>query len=256
MSTNLVLAAILLILMVWVGGKKGARSFFALFLNFAVLLITVLLMTDPHINPIILTFIACTGISAINLFFINGINQKTATAFMATMITIAAMLVLILIITKKSMIQGFSEEEIEEISIYSLHLGVDFVKIATSVIIMSTIGSITDVAISITSPMQEIFNHQPAIEKRKLFLSGMTIGKDILGTNTNTLFFAFIGSYMGLLLWFRDLNYSVGAIANSKVFSDEMLTIFCAGIGIAAIIPIASWINASHLIKRRDRNID
>lgn len=253
MNTNLVLAAILLLLMIWIGGKKGARSFFALFLNFLILLLTVFLMTDPFINPVILTFIACVGISAINLFYINGVNQKTATAFMATMITIGIMLLFILIVTKQSMIQGFSEEELEEISIYSLHLGVDFVKVGASVIIMSTIGAITDVAISITSPMQEIFNHHPEIKRRKLFLSGMTIGKDILGTNTNTLFFAFIGAYMGLLLWFRDLKYSVGAIANSKVFSDEMVTIFCAGIGIALIIPIAAWINAVFLIKKREK---
>lgn len=83
-------------------------------------------------------------------------------------------------------------------------------KIITSMIIMSTIGAITDVAISITSPMREVFLHHPTITRKQLFLSGMSIGKDILGSNTNTLFFAFIGGYIGLLLWFRDLSYSIG----------------------------------------------
>ena len=42
------------------------------------------------------------------------------------------------------MIQGFGEEEIEELGAYSLYIGVNFVKIGASVIIMSTIGAITD----------------------------------------------------------------------------------------------------------------
>src|SRR5699024_9001392 len=203
---------------------------------------------------IILTIIACTAISTINLFFINKVNSKTITAFISTVITITILIFFIYIVTKKAMIQGFGEEEIEEISVFSRYLGVDFVKIAAAVIIMSTIGAIIDVAIAITSPMQEIFNHRPTISRKSLFTSGLTIGKDILGSNTNTLFFAFIGGYMALLIWFKDLSYSFGEIANSKIFAAEMITIFCAGIGIALIIPIASWINAYYLIKLRDRS--
>lgn len=155
------------------------------------------------------------------------------------------------------MIQGFGEEEMDEISvIFSLYPGLDFVKISAAVIIMSTIGAVTDIAISITSPMQEIFNQHPSIKKKELFTSGLSIGKDILGSNTNTLFFAFIGGYMALLIWYKDLSYSFGDIVNSKIFSAEMITIFCAGIGIALVIPIASLINAHYLIKIRDKKSD
>lgn len=254
MNVLVLLAVILFMLMVMIGGRKGVRSFISLFLNFGVVLLTVLIMTDPQANPIILTIIACTAISTINLFFINKVNSKTITAFISTVITITILIFFIYIVTKKAMIQGFGEEEIEEISVFSRYLGVDFIKIAAAVIIMSTIGAIIDVAIAITSPMQEIFNHRPTISRKSLFTSGLTIGKDILGSNTNTLFFAFIGGYMALLIWFKDLSYSFGEIANSKIFAAEMITIFCAGIGIALIIPIASWINAYYLIKLRDRS--
>ncbi len=252
MNVLLLLSVILFILMVLIGGRKGVRSFISLFLNLGVLLLTVILMTDPSINPIILTLIACTVISCINLFYINEVNSKTKTAFLSTVITITILLLLIHIITKKAMIQGFGEEQIEELSVFSLYIGVDFVKIGASMIIMSTIGAITDVAISITSPMREVFSLHPLITKRELFASGIRIGRDILGSNTNTLFFAFFGGYLALLLWFKDIDYSVGQIVNSKIFGAEMIIILCAGIGIALIIPIASWINASYLIRTRD----
>lgn len=242
------LAAILFILMIIIGGKKGARSFASLFLNFIVLLFTILFMLDPNADPMIVTLIACAVISCINLFFINEMNSKTITAFVSTIITIVILLFFIDLVTKNTMIQGFGEEEIEELSIFSPYIGVDFIKIGASVIIMSTIGAITDVAISITSPMREIYNHNPLISRKDLFISGLSIGRDILGTNTNTLFFAFFGGYIGLLIWFKDLSYSFGEIVNSKVFSAEIISILCAGIGIALIIPIASWINAYFLI--------
>lgn len=237
--------------------KNGARSFLSLFLNFGVILVSVFFMMDPNADPIIITLIACTVISCINLFYINEVNSKTVTAFISTLITVTILLFFIYIVTKKAMIQGFGEEEMDEISvIFSLYPGLDFVKISAAVIIMSTIGAVTDIAISITSPMQEIFNQHPSIKKKELFTSGLSIGKDILGSNTNTLFFAFIGGYMALLIWYKDLSYSFGDIVNSKIFSAEMITIFCAGIGIALVIPIASLINAHYLIKIRDKKSD
>jgi len=253
MNILVLLAAILFVLMVLVGGKKGVRSFISLFLNFGVVMLTLLFMTDNKLNPIILTLIACVAISCINLFYINKVNSKTITAFISTMITISILIFFINIVTKKAMIQGFGEEEIDELTIFSLFVGLDFVKIATSMIIMSTIGAITDIAISITSPMREIFHQHPLISRKELFKSGLTIGRDILGSNANTLFFAFFGGYMALLLWFKDLSYSVGQIVNSKIFGAEMIVISFAGIGIAIIIPIASLINAYYLVNRREK---
>ncbi|WP_299745783.1 YibE/F family protein [uncultured Rossellomorea sp.] len=256
MTVQLYLAAILFILMITIGGKKGARSFVALFLNFGVLLFTIILMNDPNMNPIILTLIACTLISCISLFFISEINIKTGTAFLSTIITTGLLLFFILMLTDQAMIQGFSEEETEEIGAFSLFVGVDFVKIGASMIIMSTIGAIIDLSISISSPMREIAYHNPTISRKNLFSSGLSIGRDILGTSTNTLFFAFFGGYMGLLIWFKDLSYSIGEIVNSKVFSSEMIFIGSAGIGVALAIPVTSWITAYFLVKRRNESND
>ncbi len=253
MNVLVVLSVILLILMVLIGGKKGMRSFISLFLNFGVFLLTVFFLLDPSVNPIILILIACVAISCINLFYINEVNSKTKTAFLSTVITIVVLILFIYMMTDKLMIQGFSEEQVDELNIYSLYIGIDFVKVAAGIIILSTIGAITDVAISITSSMQEIMNQNPDIKKKDLFISGLRIGRDILGSDTNTLFFAFFGGYLALLLWVKDMNYTIGQIANSKIFTSELLIILSAGIGIAMIIPIASWINSYYLVKLREK---
>ncbi|MBM4761671.1 YibE/F family protein [Bacillus sp. B15-48] len=253
MNVLVLLAMILFLLMAFIGGKKGVKSFIALFLNFAVLLLAILFMTNPSFDPIILTLIACAVISWINLFYINEVNSKTKTAFISTIITIVILLLFIVMITEMAMIQGFGEEESEEMGMFSYYIGVDFVKIGASVIIMSTIGAIIDTAISISSPMREIYHHNPHISRKELFTAGLSIGRDILGTSANTLFFAFFGGYLALLIWFKDLFYSVGEVVNSKVFTAEMITILCAGMGVALVIPITSAITAYYLLKTKDK---
>ncbi|ETI69858.1 YibE/F family protein [Neobacillus vireti] len=243
------LGIILFILMRLIGGKKGTRSFLAIFLNFGVVLISILFLTTPKVNPIIFIVVACIVISCINLFYINEVNSKTITAFISTLVTIVILLLFIVIVAKKTMIQGFGEEEVEELSIFSLYIGVDFVKIAAAVMIMAAIGAITDTAIAISSPMSEIFLHHPTISRKELFTSGIRIGRDILGTSANTMFFAFFGGYLGLLLWFQVFSYSFGEIVNSKIFNAEMISILCAGIGISLVIPITSWVTAFILVK-------
>lgn len=253
MNAIVVLAIILFVLMFAIGGKKGIRSFIALFLNFIVVIFVLLFMNAPTLNPIILTMIACVVISCINLFFINEVHNKTKTAFVASIISTIVLVVIITIVSQFALIQGFGEEETEELGAYSLYVGVDFMKIAISVIIMSTIGAITDAAIAISSPMQEMFYHQPNIERKALFRFGMSIGRDIIGTSINTLFFAFLGSYLALLIWFKDLSYSFSDVINSKIFSAEMITICCSGLGVVLVIPVTAWITSYYFTHQKNK---
>ncbi|WP_210611444.1 YibE/F family protein [Priestia flexa] len=250
MNVLVLLSAILYLLMKLIGGKKGTRSFLALFFNFGVFFFIIFMMNDPNVNLIALTLVSCIIIICINLFYINKINTKTKTAFISSIFTTALLLLFIVIITDKAMVQGFGEEEIEELGVFSLYIGIDFIKVGVCVIIMSTIGAIADVAMAISSPMQEIYYHNPTISRKELASAGLSIGRDILGTSTNTLFFAFFGGYLGLLIWFKDLSYSLGEIINSKIFSVEMITIMCSGIGVTLIIPVTAWVTAFFLTRK------
>ncbi|WP_223701653.1 YibE/F family protein [Sutcliffiella deserti] len=248
MNALVLLSIILFFLMTFIGGLKGIKSFLAIFFNFGVLIVILFIMNDPNVNLIILTLAACIIIACINLFFINDINIKTKTAFLSTIITTVILLVFILLVTEKAMIQGFGEEEIRELNGFSLYIGIDFVKLGVSVIIMSTIAAIIDAAIAISSPMREIHYHNPTISRTDLFRSGLSIGRDIIGTSTNTLFFAFFGGYLAMFIWFKDTSYTLGGIVNSKIFSAEMITLLSAGIGVIIVIPITSWITALVLV--------
>lgn len=250
MNVLVALAILLLIFMLLIGGKKGGKSFISLLLNFAVFILLLFFTMDPNINPVFVTFIASIAMVMINLFFVNEVNLKTKIAFGSTMITLCLLVFLMKWIVHISLVQGFAAEEIVELAPFSLKIGIDFTQLFVMIVMISTVGAITDVAIAISSPMKEIVEHHPNIERKELFQSGIRIGRDILGTDTNTLVFAFIGSYLALFLLFKDLSYSIGEMLNSKIFIGEVITILCASIGIAVIIPITALINAYFLTKK------
>lgn len=146
MNVLLWLTVILFILMKMVGGDKGIKAFFALFLNFGVLFISMIVLSF-HKEVITITLIACVIICCINLFFINELNAKTMAAFISTIFTLSILILFIFVIEEKAMIQGFGEEEGEEIGSFSLYIGINFTKIAICTMIMSTIGAIIDISI-------------------------------------------------------------------------------------------------------------
>jgi uncharacterized membrane protein len=104
--------------------------------------------------------------------------------------------------------------------------------------------------------MNELFNSNLQIARSSLLKSGMNIGKDILGTMTNTLLFALVSGFMMLLIWFNQVHYAIPDILNAKAFVSEVLQLLCSGIGIILIIPVSAFITAMMLCldRRTEKN--
>ena len=74
---------------------------------------------------------------------------------------------------------------------------------------MGSLGAVMDVGISIASSIEEIHRTNPSLPSKNLFLSGMNVGKDIIGTMTNTLILAYTGSSIPLLIVFMAYETSM-----------------------------------------------
>lgn len=246
MSTSLILLIILFVLMLIVGGKRGVKSFFTLVFNFLILFLLLILISSGY-NPIKVTIVFSVLISVVTLFYINGVNVKTISSLLSVTIVILLTLLMTYKIGTDAKIQGFGNEQSETIAFVSVYVQLNFTKILLCEVLIGLLGAIIDVSISISSSVYEIHKSNPSITKQKLFFYGMNIGKDILGTMTNTLLFAYIGGFMTLIIYFNELHYSFSNIINAKVFSSEFFQSLCGGIGIILIIPITSLITAEIL---------
>src|SRR5699024_517235 len=118
MSVITILGLLLFILMVIFGGKKGVISYLTLFLNFVILLITVvMIMLGAHIY--LVTLIFCIMFAACNLFVLNSYNIKTREAFYATILTTLCLIIGIYLSVSIGHLQGFTTEEQDETYVFS-----------------------------------------------------------------------------------------------------------------------------------------
>lgn len=246
MNVSIVLLIILFALMVIIGGKRGIKSFFTLIFNFSILFFMLILIA-AKMDPIKITFVGCITITYVTLFYINGLNKKTISSLFSVTLVIFITMFITYDIGNNAKIQGFGVEQSETISSLSLYVQLNFSQIVICQVLIGLLGAIIDVSISISSFMYEMYKHDPSISKSSILKSGMNIGKDILGTMTNTLLFAYIGGFMTLIIYFNELHYSMSSIINAKVFCSEVFQILCGGIGIILIIPVTSLITANIL---------
>ena len=245
---NSILLIILLILMLIIGKKRGFKIFLSLCFNF-IILISVFYLIALKISPIFITIIGLIFISLIILYYVNGKNDKTISSLISVILIFLVLVLLIYFMVVKSRITGFGTESLDEINMFSENINIDFTKITISLILIGLIGATIDTSISISSALNEIYLTNKKISINELFKSGLSIGRDIIGTSTNTLLFAFLGEFMTLLIWFKTGNYSFSEILNNKTFNQEIIKILFSIIGCILVIPITSIITSYRLIK-------
>ena len=246
MSVNLVLFIILVGLLWYFQQKKGLVTLVSLGINLAMLFFMILGI-NLGFSPVILTVITSILISANNLFNINGFNPSTKSAFLSSTFIILLMVFPIFFTTSLLHLQGIPLEGLMEMDMYSLHIGISFIDLSVSVLLMTVVGAINDIAISITSSMIEIKEQLPDLSLSEWKSSGLAVGKDVLGPTINTLIFAAIGSQFALLIWVFDLNYSLTQLVNSKLIVTEWVAIIFSGISIAITIPITIFLLTKHV---------
>lgn len=235
------LSLILLVLLTIIGGKRGIKTFFTIYLNLTLLFILIIIV-GWGFNPTIPTLVICTIISIIILFFLNGYNKKTISSFISVIITLVIFTLITFLLGKIIYIHGYTEETLDTIGYLIYNTGLDMLSLSNCIIIIGLIGNINDTSIAISSALYELHENNPKLKPKELFISGMNIGRDILGTTTNTLFFAYLGGFMTLFIYFQDFQYSFTTIINSKIFAIEFTRIILSGISSFLIIPLTSII--------------
>ena len=245
---NSVLIIILLLLMLYIDKNRGIKLFLSIIYNFIILMIIFYLIALGF-NPIVISLIGCIIISYIILYYVNGENIKTKASIYSIFIVLLLISVLIFSITYLSRIAGFGSEYYEEINMFSYDVNIDFTGIMIGVILISLIGAMVDASVAISSALYEVYINNKKLSKKELFLSGITVGRDILCTNTNTLLFAFLGDFMTLVIWYSMGNYSFLNIINSKSFALEFIKILFSASGCVLVIPVTSYITSSLILK-------
>lgn len=250
----LALLGILFGLMVLVGGNRGLDSFFALVRTVLAFGVDIYLMAWGF-PPIPATFLISVFLVITVLYIQNGRNQKMHAAAVSVVIVLLFIIFTAGPLLWSAGISGYNEiEQYEEISMYlSANLEISMPAISLSAIVLGLLGAIMDTAVAVTTVVNEVYVNKPELTGKQLFLSGISVGKDILGTTVNTLFFAGLGESIMLAVLFMKNEDTLAAILNSKALFQEMSGLLLGAAGCLLIIPLSSLICAGFLILSKEK---
>ena len=117
-------------------------------------------------------------------------------------------------------------------------------------ILIASLGAVMDVGMSIASTLNELKEQNPQMMLKELFQSGMNVGRDMMGTMTNTLIFAYVGGAMTTLVINYAYDLSYRQLANSYVIGIEIMQGLSGSLGVVLTVPITALI-ASFLAVRK-----
>ena len=95
-----------------------------------------------------------------------------------------------------------------------------------------------DVAMSVSSSLQEIYNQNPSLTRFEIFKSGMHVGRDMMGTDSNTLILAFVGGSVSTLLLDYAYNLPYLQIINSNNIGIAVMQGLAGSFGVVLCVPL------------------
>ncbi len=240
----------LFILMLWlVGGKKGLKSALCLALTFVLTVFVYFPLVYRGFSPFWAAALVCVVSTVITIFFVAGTNVKSVAAIAGTAFGVLVAGVLAVIFGQLAGISGYNVSEVESLLFVGQNVPIDIGGLLFSGILISTLGAVMDVGMSLASTIDEIHEKKPELSVSELFRSGINVGRDMMGTMSNTLILAFVGgSIITLMLdYCYDLSYY--QLINSNNICIEIMQGLAGTIGIVLTVPFTSLL-AAVLIKR------
>lgn len=252
MSTINLLGIILLIAMLIVGGRQGWISFLSLLVNFGLFFLA-LILVDFHVPPLPVTLVFSVCILAVTIYMGTNDLEVAQAAFISALVIFICLFALVIVVEHFAQVPGFANEDSGELEGMSVLIGISYAKIATMVTLLSVLGAIAEAAMSIATGVFAMMRSDATQSLTSLLDGGFTIGKQIIGTTLNTLFFGFFGGLLALLVWFVGLDYSLGTIINNRIFGAEMITVLISFIGVVLTVPSATLLCVYYFHKHLDK---
>lgn len=215
-----------------IGKYKGLRSLISVIINILIFLLFINMFLK-NANFILTLIFVSILFTILSITIVCGVNKKTLSAIISTLITTLITIIVSLLVIKLNNWNGVHFENME----FLTHPPV---KIFIAELVIGILGAVMDISISISSFIKEIYDINPNIKTKKIVQSTMELGKDMMGTMTNTLLLAYISGSIPIILLLLKNNYRISYIININL-SLEFIRALTGSIGIVLCIPISIY---------------
>ncbi|WP_195430542.1 YibE/F family protein [Clostridium sp. D46t1_190503_E9] len=236
------LISVFILSVVIIGGFKGLKSLVALIFTLICCIYLMVPLMLGGINPILSGILMSILSITVTLILVSGFNKKTLTAILGTVSGVIIAGLIAYIFGSLTKLSGLNMSEAESLAYIAEDTGLKLKGIMFTGILVATLGAVMDIAMSIASSIFEIHKVNDKISFNELFKSAMNIGKDTIGTMTNTLILAFAGGSLSILILVFSANMPFNKLINLDLLGIEIIQGLSGSIGIVLAVPITAFI--------------
>ncbi len=233
----LAFAALYLLSLCLIGGRQGCKGALGLVFTFACVVWVYLPMVYRGCSPFWTAVFVCAITTVVTMYLIGGPTRKTAVAVGGTVAGVVIAGAVASLFSAASGITGWNVSDIESLMTLGLAGEVQVGGLLFSGLLISTLGAVMDVSMSIASAIAEVYGQNPALSRWELFRSGMRVGRDLMGTDSNTLILAFAGGSISMLV--LDYAYALPLlqIVNSNNIGIAVMQGLSGSFGVVLAVP-------------------
>ncbi|BBF41871.1 integral membrane protein [Lachnospiraceae bacterium KM106-2] len=235
---------IFVLTIILIGGKKGLASVAGLGFTIICILFLFLPLIYGGTSPILAAIVVTLITTCATMYLIGGWSIKTLTATAGTVLGVIIAGIFAIIFSKLTEITGYNVSDIENLLYVEEKTSIKIDQLLFAGILIAALGAVMDVAMSITSTILEIREKNPLLTRKELFRSGMNVGKDMMGTMSNTLILAFTGGSINTIVFIYAYNYQYNQIINLHSIAIELIQGVASSMGVILTVPIVSFLAA------------
>jgi uncharacterized membrane protein len=242
----LVLAGAFALLIVLTSRWKGLRSLIGIAVTFVVIAKLLVPRILDGQNPVAVSLVAAFLIFGVTLFLVHGIGRMTIAAVTGTTMSLMLTALLALLFVGLTQLTGLGSEEAGYLQAPLGGAKLNPQGLLLAGIIIGALGVLDDITVSQSSTVFELRKVNPALPLRRLFSSGIKVGRDHIATTVNTLVLAYVGAALPLMLLFTRTDQPFLLILNREMVTEEIVRTLVGTIGLIAAVPfttlVASWL--------------
>ncbi len=244
-----VIIGIFLVCLGLIGGKKGWKSAVGLIFTFCCILFVFLSLVYRGFSPILSAVCMVILVTVVVMYLIDGFTVKSRCAMAGTILGVAISALCAGIFGKFSHISGYNVDDIENLIYIGQMTDIRVGELMFAGILISALGAVMDVAMSVASTTNEIYGKNPSIGRRELFQSGINVGRDMMGTMSNTLILAFAGGSINTFIYIYSYNYNYYQVINMYSIGLEIIQGVSATLGVILTVPLVSYLTSRTLVR-------
>lgn len=245
---------IFLLLLIVIGGKKGAKSAVGLIFTMVCIIGILLPLTLKGYSPLLVTIMLILICNLVTFFLIDGVQIKTVVAAVGSMCGVLAGAGFAVLAQHFMSVTTYQMDEAESLLLITSTTDLNMKNLFLCGILIACMGAVMDVSMSIASSIAELHTVNPQLTRWELFRSGMNIGKDAMGTMSNTLILAFAGNSLNMMVMIYSYGIGFQQLMNTDFIAIEIIRSIAGSIGIICTVPFVALIVSTVFAKSHSTN--